>query len=54
MRWQSADRGILEIEFIKMLNMRGPKIDPCGTPEVTGVVVDDLPSRTTCWDLEVR
>ena len=32
-----CERGRLEMEFIWILNRSGPKMDPCGTPEVTGV-----------------
>ena len=39
------------IEFIKMLNNSGPKIDPCGTLEVTATRSDIVPSRTTLCSL---
>ena len=48
------DRLMLAIEFMKMLNNSGPKIDPCGTPEVTATGSDIVPSRTTLCSLLVR
>ena len=32
----------------------GPKIDPCGTPDVTGTLSEEVPSRTTTRDLLLR
>ena len=32
----------------------GPKTDPCGTPDVTGTLSDEVPSRTTICDLLLR
>ena len=46
--------GVREIGFIKMLKISGPRMEPCGTPEVTGVRVETLPSRATRWDRDVR
>ena len=43
--------GEREIGFMKI---SGPRMEPCGTPEVTGVRVETLPSRTTRWDRAVR
>ena len=37
-----------------MRNSTGPKTEPCGTPESTGIEEDDFPSRTTLWDLPPR
>ena len=28
--------GLVEMEFMWILKRSGPKMDPCGTPEVTG------------------
>ena len=33
----SGESGRSEIEFMKMLNIRESRMDPCGTPEVTGI-----------------
>ena len=29
----------------------GPRTDPCGTPDVTGTLSEEVPSRTTICDL---
>jgi hypothetical protein len=36
-----------ERSFIKIANRTGPKILPCGTPDVTGAKEDATPSTTT-------
>ena len=36
-----------DIGSIKMLNRSGPRIEPCGTPEVTGTGLEAIPFRTT-------
>ena len=33
--------------LIKMINMRGPRMLPCGTPEVTGSLEEKVPSIAT-------
>jgi len=43
------DSGTLEMEFMKILKIRGPKMEPCGTPEVTGMKSEETPSSTTRW-----
>ena len=35
-------------------NRSRPSTVPCGTPEVTGAELDDLPSTTTLWVLSDR
>ena len=35
------------IEFMAMLNRRGPRMEPWGTPGVTGALSEVIPSRTT-------
>jgi len=42
----------LVIEFMKIMNSRRPKMEPWGTPEVTGE--KEKPSRTTLCFLFVR
>ena len=32
----------------------GPRTDPCGTPDVTGTLSDEVPSRTNICDLLLR
>ena len=32
----------------------GPRTDPCGTPDVTGTLSEEVPSRTTICDLLLR
>ena len=36
MRWQLDESLTSEMEFMKMLNNSGPRMEPCGTPEVRG------------------
>ena len=40
--------------FMVIMKNSGPKIKPCGTPEVTGAMEDDRPETTTRWDLFER
>ena len=35
------------IESMKTENSSGPRMEPCGTPEVTGQAFDVTPSATT-------
>ena len=40
----------LTISFIYIKNNKGPKIEPCGTPALTGAQSDEAPFNTTrCW-----
>ena len=32
----------------------GPRTDPCGTPDITGTLLDDAPSTTTLCDLPLK
>ena len=41
------ERFNFDIEFITMLNRRGPRIDPWGTPEVTSTGSEIDPCKTT-------
>ena len=41
----SIDRSLIQIR-----KKRGPKIDPCGTPALTGNHSDVWPFKTTLWD----
>ena len=34
-------------------NKRGPRMVLCGTPEDTGIEEEQVPLRTTCWDLAI-
>ena len=34
--------------------MRGPRTEPCGTPDVTGTSEELSPSSTTAWVLPTR
>ena len=43
------ERGRVEIEFMKMLKRSGPRMEPCGTPDVTCAALEQVPSRTTFW-----
>jgi len=44
-QWHTADGIHEDIE----LKIRGPKMEPCGTPEVTGMKSEETPSSTTRW-----
>ena len=35
------------MEFMNMLNSKGPRMEPWGTPDVTGAKSEAIPSRTT-------
>ena len=37
-------------EFTYRRNNVGPRIDPCGSPEVTGRALDVAPNIVTRWD----
>ena len=41
------------INFVNRKNIRGPKIVPCGTPEVTLTKLEASPSTMTRWNLSV-
>ena len=48
----SAKLDVLTISFINNMNKRGPKMDPCGTPHVTGRISDvQLSNDTYCMQL---
>ena len=38
---------VLKIEFMKTMKSRGPKMEPCSTPEVTEQEGEEAPPRTT-------
>ena len=38
----------------KMMKRRGPKIEPCGTPDETGRELERLVPMRTRWDLPDR
>lgn len=40
----SGERSERVMSFIKIIKSRGPRIEPCGTPEVTGR--EEWPTRT--------
>ena len=42
-----GERGRLVIESMKTENSSGPRMEPCGTPEITGQAFDVTPSATT-------
>ena len=44
----------LVMEFMKILKSRGRESSPCGTPEVTGIGSDVIPSGATLCCLSVR
>ena len=46
--------GTLEMEFMKILKSKGPRMEPWGTPDVTGVGSNVVPSKTTFCSLSVR
>ena len=48
------ERGRSEIEFIKIINRRGPRMEPWGTPEGAATRLEDSPSKTTHCCLFVR
>lgn len=42
------------ISLIKTRNNKGPKTEPCGTPDVTGRVSDGTCSCRTYWERSVK
>ena len=54
MREELEERGRVEIEFMKMLKRSGPRMEPCGTADVTCAALEQMPSRTTFWLLLER
>ncbi len=42
------------MESMKIMKSNGPRMEPWGTPEVTGVGGEDEPSRTTLCSLPNR
>ena len=42
------------MESITMLKSKGPRIEPCGTPEVTLISLEVVPSSTTLCFLPER
>ena len=53
-RLAPGESGRLVIEFMAMLSRRGPRMEPWGTPEVTGAWSEVVPSRTTHCSQSVR
>ena len=49
-----VERGSFEMESITMLKSKGPRIEPCGTPEVTLISLEVVPSSTTLCFLPER
>ena len=42
--WESI---VSERSLMYSRKRAGPKTDPCGTPDVTGTLSEEVPSRTT-------
>ena len=48
----SVKLDVLTVSFINNMNKRGPKMDPCETPHVTGRILDvQLSNETYCLQL---
>ena len=45
---------ILYRSFIKIINISGPNIEPCGTPHLTDLMTDCVPSNVTNCNRSVR
>ena len=50
----AVEERLLLRSFIYIKKRRGPKMDPWGTPAVTGSHLDDWPFKTTLWNLWLR
>ena len=48
-RCESLENGRLGISFTYSKNKRGPRMDPWGTPDVTGNQDEQVPFSTTRW-----
>ena len=47
MSFAVGERGSFKMEFMNMLNSKGPRMEPWGTPDVTVAKSEAIPSRTT-------
>ena len=45
----TVEEHLSDISFTYSINRSGPKIEPCGTPDVTGKFSDCLPSTIKVW-----
>ena len=45
-----GDKGTSQTPLIYKMKRSGPRIEPCGTPEVTGRDEKEAPETTTCWE----
>ena len=43
-------REIEEISFMYRMKNSGPRMDPCGSPEITSDLDEKELSMTTCWE----
>ena len=51
---KNDDATVLSMSPMRTRKSSGPNTDPCGTPEVTGLVWDFFPSTITDWTLLVK
>ena len=48
------EKGNWKMSLTYKMKRRGLRIEPCGTPEITGILREVAPSTTTCCEQEVR
>ena len=51
---EEEEKGNWKMSLTYKMKRRGPRIEPCGTPEITGILKEVAPSTTTCCEREVR
>ena len=51
---EEEEKGNWKISLTYKMKRRGSRIEPCGTPEITGILKEVAPLTTTCCEREVR
>ena len=51
---EEEEKGNWKMSLTYKMKRWGPRIEPCGTPEIMGILKEVAPSTTTCCEQEVR
>ena len=54
MTLEEEEKGNWKMSLTYKMKRRGPRIESYGTPEITGILKEVPPSKTTCCEREVR